>query len=1225
LLGPLRVTDGDREIPLPRQKHRALLAVLLLHLGETLTVDRLLDELWGERPPATAKNALHNYVSHLRKTLGPEVLRTDSAGYVLEAEPDDFDVTQFEGLLDAARAQAAPERASTLARALALWRGPALAGLEFERFAHGAASRLEELRTEAHEELVSAEMSLGRNAELIPRIEELVARNPLRERLHGQLMLALYRSGRQAEALAAYQYARRTLVDELGIEPGPSLRSLEQAILRHDPALDEDTPVSSVEPRPADLRERRTTVTVLYAEVSARTDLDAERYGRLAARTFNELRAATEYHGGTVERLAGDELLAVFGVPERHEDDALRAARAALQIRSATQSSDETEVRIALDTGEVVATGPALRARIGGAPVARAKRLAEGAPPGEVVASSETLELLGDAAVTRPVASLVPRGSSTPVSVHRVEEVRETARRGPAARTPLTGRVAELRALGSAIDDVVEAGRSAVFTVLGDAGVGKTRLAAELARSLGDEVNLLVGRCVSYGSGATWLPLRGLAQTANVDVEHDVAETIETLVSGGAVSVADASWAVRRLLESAARDRPALVVLDDVHWAAPTFLDFVGQLVESPVDARVLVMCLARPELAAERPALASLRLEPLSGTETVELVDAAADKALPTDARARIAELAEGNPLFAEQLVAYARERGVDALGSVPPTIDALLASRLDRLDAEERSVLQRAAVIGREFWHGAVLEVTPPLEVPAVGRHLDELTQKGLIHTTRSSSEREDAFRFHHVLVRDVAYASLPKSQRSELHEAVAGWLDSSSGAEDAIVGHHLEQAYRYRNELGPPDPHTEGLAVAAGRRLSSAGLVAHQRGDSPAAADLLDRATRLLPQSDTVASDLLCELAIAEWSRDDAPRALETLDRAIAAARLQQSERAELRARVEQANLQAWTEGRADELLRLAEDALPVFEQFEDARALGRTWLHVGWVLGGVQRQNEAWRDATERALAHYRRTSWSVATCVGDLASALLLGPVPATAARARCRELLDDPEHDRLARAHVQVALAGLEAMLKRFAEARRLIARARTVYEESGFVLAVAGRSDRSLGRIELLAQRPREAELVFRSCCETFERTGDRASLATTASELAEALYRRREYPEASRWIAVAEEVVAENDRGAQWRWRSVKAKLCAATGDTATARELAEAAVEITLGSDALNERGDALVGLAEVLRHADKPVDAADAARQACALYRQKENRVAAGQAQKLVDALGQPSAA
>jgi DNA-binding SARP family transcriptional activator len=1211
---------GEREVSLQRQKHRALLALLALRAGEVVSVDRLLDELWGERPPPTARNSLQNYISHLRKLLGADVLHTRPPGYVLDIAREDVDAHRFMRLVEDSQTQAPPERAATLRQALACWRGPALVDVEFEPFALTEAARLEDIRAGAEEELVAAELELGRHAELVPRIEDLVARNPMRERVRGQLMLALYRSGRQAEALAAYQDARRALIDELGIEPGAALRALEQGILRQNPALAwRGDVVSETGLRPADLRERRATVTVLFAEVAPREEHDAERTRTLTTRAFHELRAATEYHGGTVERLAGDELMAVFGAPERHEDDALRAVRAALQIRRSTRAARELDVRIALDTGEVVLPGAAVRTPLAGAPVTLAKRLAEAAPPDIVVAGAGTLELVQGVVLAEPL-SVAVRGRAERVGAFRIEGVQESARRRRVPRTMLVGRDRELAQLRSAFDDACASGRTAVLGVVGDAGVGKTRLAVELADALASEARIAVGRCVSYGEGATWLPLRELAHAVDVEalLPEDAAATFQALLAGGAVSLADAFWAARRFLESLARERPALIVLEDLHWAAPTFLDFVEQLGASPAGAPALVLCLARPELRAARPSLSSLGLEPLSESEARELVDAGAGDAVPEEARRRIAEIAEGNPLFAEQLVAYARERGVEALATVPPTVEALLASRLDRLDAEERGVLQRAAVVGREFWQASVLHLTPALEVPGVGRHLEALRRADLIYAARSSSEREDAFRFHHVLIRDVAYASLPKLERADLHEGAAEWLDAEDDPDDAIVGYHLEQAHAQRVEVGVVDRHTRRLADGAAERLGSAGIRAWKQGDAAAAVNLLARSTALPADGTVRRAELLCELGIARRTAGDIDGAKESLAQAadVAADR-----RVELRARVEQAGIRLFAdpEGSADDFLELAATAIPVLEEFGDDRSLGRTWLLLGYVHGGLHCRNAAWQEAAERALEHYRRAGWPTSACLGEIAAALFHGPTSAADAIKRCRELLVEAAGDRGAAANVSTFLAGLEAMRGRTGVARKLLAQTRESYEGLGQSVALANHWAPTAAAVELVAGRPKEAEQILAPSCAVLEQAGEKTFLTNRASELAESLYAQGRYDEAARWLDVAEACASTDDVAAQFSWRAVRAKLAGRRGDHDAAQGLAREAVALAEQTDALNQHAKVVADHAEVLRTADHFVEAAATAERALALYEQKGNVAAALQVKRLLDEL------
>ena len=1219
VLGPLRVADDGREVQLRSQKQRALLAFLVLHAGEVVSTDRLLDELWGERPPPTARNALQNYVSQLRKTLGADVLRTRPPGYVLDVEPDAVDAVRFVRLLEGARGASAEQRAALLREALALWRGRALADLEFEPFALREAPRLDELRAAAEEELVAAELELGRHAEVVPRLEELVAANPLRERLHGQLMLALYRSGRQGEALAAYRTARRRLVEELGIEPGPSLRALEAAILRQDPAL--DAPVVET-PSAVDLRERRATATVLYAELDVEAELDPERHRALTARALHELRAATEYHGGTVERLAGDELVAVFGVPARHEDDPLRAVRAALQI----SRSAKVPARIALDTGEVIGPAAGSRSPVVGAPLSAAKRLAEAAPPGIVVATAATHTLVEAAVDAEALKPLKVRGQPAAVTPVRIDSVVEERATRVVADTPLVGRGAELAALRAAYAGAVAENRSRVFGVFGEAGFGKTRLARELARGLAGEAEILVGRCVSYGEGATWLPLREIVGATESALAGALAETVdatraarilESIVgAGGAeVSVQDIFWAARRFLEGRALRRPVLVVVDDVHWAEPTFLDFIEHLASTPPQGPILLLVLARPELAEERPELRSLDLGPLADDEVRTLVDAAAVDAVPEDLRERIRRLAEGNPLFAEQLVAFVQEHGAEALRSVPPTVEALLSARLDRLDEETRAVLQRAAVVGRDFWQAAVLHLTPELEVPAVGRHLEQLAQKGLIHRATTSGGREQVFRFHHVLIRDVAYGAIPKSERSELHERVAEWLDAARDAEDELVGYHLEQAYRCRVDVGTVDRHARSLATDAGERLGSAGIQAAKRADSHAASNLLGRANTLLSSQSRARLDLRIEAAIAERAVGRVARAVEMLLEVVGAA-ADRDPRVEMRARIELANIQHHTDARGDDLLELAALAIPIFEREDDNRSLARTWLLIGDRQGGMHGQMAAWADAAERAKSYYERAGWPPSICRPKIAAALYHGPVPAPHGIRRCRALLEETGTDRFSEAGVHVFLAGLLGMRGKYGPARQLLSEARATYQELRTAESLARVTDWMAADVEALAGRHDVAETLLRGVCERYDALGEHSQFATAAGDLAESLYAQDRPDEARDLCEQAAERAAPDDVGAAIRWRSVAAKIAARDGSIEQAEVFARGAVELAAPTDGLNRHGAALLAFAEVARLDERPTDSARLAERALELFARKGNTVAARKARRLI---------
>ena len=1028
LLGPLEVRDRGTPLELPRAKQRALLAYLLLRLNELESTDALIDALWGESPPRTALQSLHNLVSQLRRTLPWDVLRTHAAGYSLEVEPWRIDAHRFRTLVTAAADAPAETRVSKLEEALSLWRGPALADLAFEPFAAREIDILEELRLTAHEDLIEARLGLGVSEALVAGLEALAEANPLRERLRGQLMLALYRAGRQADALAAYQDARQALLDGLGLEPSPPLRALERAILRQDPRLDRSRKRGqAAEPEPA----RRRTATVVAAEADA-GDPEVVR-GALAG--FD---AAVRRHGGRVEALAGGEAIAVFGAHESLEDHALRAVRAAAETPG---------LRLGLASGAVLAGGTS---PVVGSPITIARGLAHRAEPSEIHIDEATLGLVREAVSVEAIEN-----------GYRLFEVVAGAPAIPRQlEAPLLGRAAELDGLVEVFERARKSRRCHAVTVLGDAGIGKTRLARELADLLEDEATVLVGHCVSYGEGATYLPLAEIVAAAaggvnqeailNVMGGEDDSETVARNVAGllgggGTASAGEAQWSVRRFLEAAARTRPLVVVLEDLHWAEPALLDLVEYLAHWSESAPILLLALARPELVERRPGWAvapapgaRIELTPLPAAETRELVaripraEALADELLD-----RVAATAEGNPLYAEQLLAFAAEGG--ELEDVPPTVEALLASRLDGLPPAERDVIERASVVGREFTPAAVTALAPPGSDDAPP--LVELVGRGLLE-----ADAEGALRFHHVLIRDVAYAAVTKERRAELHERTGDWLDRAADSPDELVGYHWEQAARYRTELAPADPRARRLASAAGERLGDAGIRAWKRADVAATVNLLGRATALLPSDGSRRRELLCELGIAHRTGGDLAHAEATLSDAVDASLAARDRRVELRARIELTNVRLFArpEGHAEELLQLADEAVPLFEALGDDRSLGRTWLVVGYVHGGFHCQNALWEEAAERAILHYRSSGWSPSTCFGELAAALFYGPTPAPDALRHCEELLQASDIDRSGRANVLALMAGLQAQAGSFVEGRAVAAEARRHYEEMG-------------------------------------------------------------------------------------------------------------------------------------------------------------------------------------
>jgi DNA-binding SARP family transcriptional activator len=1241
LLGPLEVGVSGRRLELRRQKQRALLALLALRAGEVVSTDRLVEELWGGEPPKAAVGSLQNLVSELRKTLAPELIVTRPPGYVLDLDRDSVDAHRFERLARAAQeAGPAAERAAGLRDALALWRGPPLADLAFESFAQAEIARLEELRAATREALFAAELDLGRHGPLVAELEAFVSEHPLRERPRGQLMVALYRSGRQADALEAYRQARETLVDELGIDPSSELQQLEQAILRHDAALELERPVA----KPAREADRRKTVTLLFADVVDSTELgvqlDPEVLRDVMGRYFEAVRSIVERHGGIVEKFIGDAAMAAFGIPTSHEDDALRAVRAASELRGAladlnaelaSERGVELQFRIGVNTGEVLVADPGSgEAFATGKAVNLAMRLQQNAAPGEILLGEATVGLVRDLVESEPVSAL-ELGPLGTIAASRLLAVGDAVR--PLRATPLVDREEELAWLRAAYSDVRDERRSRVVTLVGEAGVGKTRLAAELTTALGNEATTLAGRCVSYGEGATYLPLAEVVRQA---IPRRTKRKVAVLLAGddeaelvgqqlaqltgeaeGAATPGEVFWAVRRFLEAMAAERPLIVVLEDVHWAEPTLLDLVEYLGDWESDAPVLLLCLARPELIEARPGWGggqrSRALEGLSREEAGALVGAIAGEIgdVPRD---RVVETADGNPLFVEQLVAYLGEAGPEALRSVPPTIEALLAGRLDRLEADERAVLERAAVAGKDFRLEAVLHLSPPHEVAGVHDCLAGLRRRGLLTT---AGDPDGAYRFHHALVRDVAYAGMTKETRADLHERYSAWLERRTEAVDEIVGYHLEQAHRYRAELRPRDPKLPDLARRAGARLASAGIRAFKRADSPASLNLLARAATLLVDDKPLRAEPLCELGVVQRSLGRLDEAGESFAAAIDAADAAESRGLGLRARIELAHLGILTDRDAelDELVQLALEAIPLFEELGDDRALSRAWRQVGYVRGAMQGRCAEWLEASERAVEHYRRSGWSESGCLSELAAALYYGPTPVSEGIARCTTLLEETT-DRNGRAHVLVFLGALHAFAENLEEGLEVLGEGEVILRELGETYALANNSGRLRGEIYLRAGDPAGAERIFRDGCETFERAHDEAALSSVASELAVALCEQARYAEAQEWVALAEAHAPAGDIAAQVSWRAVGGRLKAVSGDFDGGLTLALEALSLVERTDALTHHGEMLLELALVLRWGNRPAEAVERIEQAQALFLQKENAISARRARSLL---------
>ena len=1239
LLGSLELTDDGLPVPVGGVRQRAVLALLVLHANQVMPAERLLVELWGEDAPPTAVNALQAAVSRLRRALPQGRLITRPVGYLFRAAPHEVDVERFEQLLASGREAlargAAADAAGLLRRALSLWRGPAMADFRFDPFAQAEIARLEELRLDCVEERIEADLALGAAGELVGELQRLTAEQPLRERPRGQLMLALYRSNRQADALAVYRDVRDLFAEELGLEPAPALRELEAAILRQDPALGApEAPSSVAAPVPV-----RKPVTVLCAElrvtVDAGAELDPEALDGALGGALAVLGSTLERHGGKLAAVVGERILGVFGVPVLHEDDALRAAQAALAARSALDAEAallaerglRLTVRCGLATGEALVGGPDAPGFAGEA-TGRAVELAASAAAGEILVGDATLQL---------AAGALEVEQAGPGRL-RLRAARPGARpRAVRLDAPLVGRDAERRRLAEAFLRARVEHAPVLATVLGEAGIGKTRLARELAAYLAGESTVLTGNCLSYGEGITFSPLRELIGQISAGAgtreeleallvgEADagrVAEYLSAAVSPGGQGVFSAGeifWAARRLLETLARREPLLVIFDDLHWAEPTFLDLIEALAAQAEDAPMLVLCLARPELLEQRPAwpagarrALSIQLEPLADDDAATLLDALAEASAPARGRKQLLEAAAGNPLFLEQLVAsLSEQRRADGL-PLPPTIQALLAARLERLGPGERAVLARAAILGMSFAVPAITEVLPEQARAPLGRHLQALINKGLVEPRRSNTTAEEAFRFRHILVQQAAYRSVPKSLRADLHEHFARWLERGTGQgtdDDEILGYHLEQAYRYRTELGRAGPQERALAAQAAERLAAAGRGALTRGDLPAGARLLERAVVLLPSEASARSALLPTLGLAllESGRlADADRILaEGIERASAA----NDSRLEARARIEQQFL--WLQAEPGKGIkrarRVTDTALRILGEHGDDLGQCRAWClraKIAWTEGLVAAADEAWR----RAAKHARRAGdeRELFEILGWRASAAVWGPTPVTEAISRCRKLREQVRASPVAVAVMLHPLGLLHALRGDFDQARRLIREGNEILDDLGRLQSAVSHHE---ALVEMLAGQPATAEARLRAGYAKLEEMGERTLLATTAAMLAQAIHAQGRHQEADSFCLVSERTAAAEELPTQVMWRGVRAKILGQEGRAGAAEALAREAVRLSEPTDLLTVRADALIDLAEVLELRGSAAEADATARQGLALYEQKGDLVSA----------------
>ena len=1013
--------------------------------------------------------------------------------------------------------------------------------------------------------------------------------------------------------------------------------------------------------------EVRKTVTVLFADVVGSTSLgeqtDPESTRRMLSRYFDAMRRVIERHGGTVEKFIGDAVMAVFGIPTLHEDDALRAVRAAHEMQSAVEllngelasaSWNPIALRIGVNTGEVVA-GEATGGHtlVTGDAVNVAARLEQAADPGQILLGGTTHRMVRALVEAEPMRALELKGKAESVEAFRLIGLRDQE---PMRRhdTPLVGRARELRALTEAFDRANDERACYLFTLLGTAGVGKSRLVHEFLGQMRDRAQVLRARCLPYGEGITFWPVIELVQAAaGIELDESPAQAVEKLralleetperdpildrvcptigLSKDVVPAEEAFWGARKFLEAVAAKKPLIAVIDDLQWAEPTMLDLIDHVADWSREAPILFLAIARPELLDARPHwgggklnATTILLEPLGSADATELIANLVDDAeLAKTVQQRIGETAEGNPLFVEELVAMLVDQGVlrrenggwraaDELHKVPvaPSISALVAARLDHLEPLERDLIGRASVVGKIFQRSAVAELSPPERRDELGPRLMTLVRKELVRPDRSATTGDEAFRFRHLLVRDAAYASLTKEQRADLHARFADWLERIAGDRlieyQEVIAYHLEQAHRYRSELGLTDELTVSLGRRAAENLRAAGMRALGRNDQHAASNLLGRAAMLV-DDDRERGELLLRVAAAHIEMGAMESVWRAFDDAEAAAARAGDEELRLRAEVNRLEITMFVDpnvdherilAAADQLDELAMERGNKWGQIAAASARGAVYLtFCRWMdnLAEHERALDLMEPAEDPQLWLFHSQG---------IRNSLRLGPVPAEEALERIAKM---PPTELSANISA-VVNAPLLAMQGRFDEARRGFREARDYLTERGMRFRL-GVISLSAGTVELLARDFGAAERELARGIAILREMGETGVLSTLAAMQALALYRLGRRDEMAAAIVLAQGAGAPNDIATQAQWRYVAAMAAADDGRLDEAERLIGEAIEMIGPTDYLELRGDTFEALAHVQARAGRTDAWKAALDRALAEHERKENVVSA----------------
>jgi class 3 adenylate cyclase/tetratricopeptide (TPR) repeat protein len=950
----------------------------------------------------------------------------------------------------------------------------------------------------------------------------------------------------------------------------------------------------------------RKLATVLFADLVASTELvagaDPEVVRRRVTTFFDSVSRCIEFHGGTVEKFAGDAVMAAFGIPISHEDDAERAVRAALAILESVHGLD-LEARIGVEAGEVVvdetdstfATGEAVNV---------AARLQQAARPGEILMGAAAHRLTQAGIESEPAGPLELRGFRQPIEAYRPICVGDGRRPLGSLVAPFVGREPELELLHNTLERTIRDRRPYVFTIYGEPGVGKSRLVREFLAGA-EGVTILSGRALPYGEGVTYWPLAEMVKAAAGITDDDPLEVArEKLIEccgdeaiaellGLASGVLEAvegergqpeiAWAAREFVDELADVQPLILVFEDIHWAEEPLLELIDHLAQWVRDRALLIVCLARPELLDVRPGWGggrvrstAIELEPLARAESERLADALLEDAeLPVDVRARLLDKTEGNPLFVEETVRMVLESGDGAFERIPDTLQALIAARIDRLPPSEKLLLQRASVIGRVFWAGALAHLSPEFGEELEDALDDLLMRDLLMRESRSTITGEEPYRFKHVLIREVAYAALSKSSRADLHMKFAEWLRERADKELLeIRAYHLDQACLLLGELDGRPP--KDLAQTAAKALESAGKRALSREAPASARKLLLRAVEL---ESTL--ERRYNAARAAWKLGDLAAVAKEMAALVSDAAAEANPRVQGRALTARAETTLSRDGDVQAATAMAEQALRVLyaDDYEGRFGALDVRSRIAWYEGRITTAEEFESAALDAARAAARKDLESKAARELAVLHLTRLDEERAAPLIDRALELAEE-SGSIVARAEAAYVKGEFHRHRGENDEAEGWLTKALDLFTESGSQRGIATAS-KALGRLAWRQRDPSRGERLFRDSIRLLAPMQERGTLCESQRLLAQLLLELGRIDEAEKYALASRETVSAEDLTSRATTRVALAQVRAAQERDVEAEELFREAVEIVSGAEHCRVRFDVLPPYAEFLR--------------------------------------------